>query len=284
MPAIVTRLEDAVDELAGSSRWIKGNAGTVELLKSEKFDFKSKAAAELVEIAMLFYQNSPEDRKDISAFILAMVEAGLALEFEVGKVPDNLPLGSLIADYSARNGAESLFEKMAELGFVKRLGEQRLSAVLASSMGCSVSIAKSLIAAGANPKAQGKNGNALHALVSASHGCESVDLETKVKMAQTLIALGVPLEARDEYGLTPLMDCNLPEIAKVFLDAGANVNARTDDGATPILLARDDRVALMLLRAGADLRAKTKDDNVRDRARNRHWPATLAWLNAHDIR
>jgi Domain of unknown function (DUF6438) len=245
MPAVVTSLEDAVDKLAGSDRWIKGNAETVALLKSEKFDFKSKAAAKLVETSMLFNQRSPEDSKDISAFISAMIDAGLLLEFEVGKAPDNLPLGALIADYSARNGAEFLFEKIAKLGYVKRLSEKRLSDAFTSSMGCSAIIARSLISAGANPKAKGENGNALHELVNTYGGCEKVDLETRVQMAQTLIALGVPLEAHNENASTPLMGCDIPEIVQVFLAAGANVNARNEDGATPLLMASDDRVALM---------------------------------------
>lgn len=39
----------------------------------------------------------------------------------------------------------------------------------------------------------------------------------------------------------------------------------------------------MLMRAGADARVRTKTASVRDIARRWHYPATLAWLDAHGI-
>ncbi len=41
MPPVVTQLEEAVDELAGTARWIKGGDGLVEALKAERYNFRS---------------------------------------------------------------------------------------------------------------------------------------------------------------------------------------------------------------------------------------------------
>lgn len=39
----------------------------------------------------------------------------------------------------------------------------------------------------------------------------------------------------------------------------------------------------MLLRAQADAKVRTPIQSVRDIAKRWHWPATLAWLDAHGI-
>ena len=44
MPPVITDLENAVDSLAGTDRWIAGGDGLVEALRAEKFDFQSYAA------------------------------------------------------------------------------------------------------------------------------------------------------------------------------------------------------------------------------------------------
>ena len=115
--------------------------------------------------------------------------------------------------------------------------------------------------------------------------CSDVSRDVRADMALTLVALGVPLEGRDDtLGWTPLMGCNDPEVAAILLKAGANPNARGEDGTTPILSVDDDRVAVLLLRAGADPKTKDDDGMVRDQATKNRWPATLAWLDAHGIK
>ena len=44
MPPVITDLENAVDSLARTDRWIAGGDGLVEALRAEKFDFQSYAA------------------------------------------------------------------------------------------------------------------------------------------------------------------------------------------------------------------------------------------------
>jgi len=287
MPASVTALEDAVDALAETDRWVRGNAGTIALLKAQGFDFRSKAAAELVQAAIELNTWPPDNASTRELIRAAMVE-GLVLDTtivagESSRSKDVQAIGTLIAQYAAQTGDEMLFDEMDSRGYVDRMSKRGLNDTFAYGTGCSARIAKALVAAGASPKAQGSDGNALHALRSSYGPCPSAEIGKRVEMARILIALGVPLEARDELGWTPLMGCDDPEIAQVLLNAGADANAQDKDGTTPILSVDDDRVAILLLRAGANPRAKDKDGTVRDQARKYHWPATLSWLDAHGI-
>lgn len=145
-------------------------------------------------------------------------------------------------------------------------------------------MAKALVKAGADPAATYEGGTALTALRESGSGCEGLGEERLVEMARTLIDLGVPLEARDDIHRTVLMGCDSPGLARLLIARGADVNARDDVGTTPVLATSDDRVALILLRAGADARAKNKYGSVREQAVAGHWPATLAWLDAHGVR
>ena len=80
------------------------------------------------------------------------------------------------------------------------------------------------------------------------------------------------------------MGSNDPAVAQVLLKAGANPNAKDDDGTTVVLSLDDDRAVITLLRSGADPKAKDGDGTLRQQARKRHWPGTLAWLDEHRIK
>lgn len=287
MPRSVTALEDAVDSLAETQRWVHGNAGTVALLKAEGFDFRSKSAAEMVAYAIEL-NRWPKSQSGANELIRAAMAAGLdpSLPVNVGSrqaKPDTVPIGTLIAGYAAETGDEKLFDDMARLGPVGRMNKRELDAAFVTAMGCSAKIARALIAAGASPKASGDGGNALHAVRDSNGDCADAPKERRLEMARALVALGVPLEARDSLGWTPLMACDDPELVPVLLKAGANPNAHSPKGTTPLLSIDDDRVAILLLRAGADPRAKDHNGTVLEQARKYHWPATLEWLAAHGI-
>jgi hypothetical protein len=68
------QLEDAIDRLAGSERWVKGNAETLAALEAERWDFKSHAAANaLARLAAL----------GNSQVALDLVHAGVPLDGNV---------------------------------------------------------------------------------------------------------------------------------------------------------------------------------------------------------
>ena len=75
---------------------------------------------------------------------------------------------------------------------------------------------------------------------------------------------GADLQARDEWGSTPLMWAagynENPEVLQALLNAGADLEARNKDGRTPLMSAagynENPEVVLALLDAGADATAK----------------------------
>jgi len=289
MPASVTELEKAVDEVAGTARWVRGDGETVALLKAEGFDFRSETAAEMV-LAATRLSHVARNRADVRALISAAIGEGLDLSMPVNVAPNNSrktmrPIGVAIVGYAADVGDGELFDQMVRRGAVAAMTKAELGKALATGAGCSTLIAKALVAAGADPKATGKGSNALNAMRQSWGPCSDVSREVRADMARTLVALGVPLEGRDDMlGWTPLMGCNDPDVAAILLEAGANPNARDEDGTTPILSVDDDRVAVLLLRAGADPKVKDDDGTVRNQAVKHNWPATLVWLDAHGIK
>jgi hypothetical protein len=62
MPQEVRDLEKAVDEVAGTARWVEGNAQTLSELDAAQFDFQSPAAAGLAAAAEAF-RISPAGRR-----------------------------------------------------------------------------------------------------------------------------------------------------------------------------------------------------------------------------
>lgn len=289
MPASITALEDAVDRVAETDRWVRGNAGTIALLKAEGFDFRSKQAAEMVQAAMLL-NSWPRGGIGAEPFIMGALAEGLDLTLPVPHPASDrekamVSIGSLITRYAAENGRDMLFEEMVRRGQLAKMEHTQLDGALAGGAGCNVKIARALVAAGANPAARNDQGNALHALRDHYGPCQDSGSAAMLEAAQALIALGVPLEARDDLGWTVIMGVNDPALANLLLKAGADPNARDEkDGTTPVLSVDDDRVILTLLQAGADPNVKDYQGTLRQQAVKRNWPATLRWLDAHGVK
>ena len=81
-----------------------------------------------------------------------------------------------------------------------------------------------------------------------------------------LIQAGADVNAKNEYGWTPLMIAaieNTPEVLKVLIEAGADVNAKNKDGVTALMPAArnnsNPEVLKVLLEAGADAKAKNNE-------------------------
>jgi ankyrin repeat protein len=69
------------------------------------------------------------------------------------------------------------------------------------------------------------------------------------EIARMLIDAGADVNIQDENGLTPLHWCaykNLPEILRMLLDAGADVNIQDEKGKRPYEVARTQEVKKLL--------------------------------------
>lgn len=94
--------------------------------------------------------------------------------------------------------------------------------------------------------------------------CKSGDTQT----IADLINKGADVNARNEYGLTPLIiacDNNNPEAVSLLLEHGADVNAQDDSGRTPLMIAvqsSDGDIVSLLISRGSDINARDEGGNT----------------------
>ncbi|MFT3975741.1 MAG: DUF6438 domain-containing protein [Sphingomonas bacterium] len=276
MPQEVRDLEEAVDEVAGTARWVHGNAQTLDELDAAHFDYRSRAGAMLMAAAMSKFSGY-RPSEGIEALLLGLLDRGVPLDTKI----NGDTLGSALVRVAAMQGSEALFDELIANGALATAPRATLNQAIVQ-VGCSPKIARALVKAGADPSTAGNEGTALTALRGSVPICDGHP-DKMIEMARVLIKLGMPMEARDSLGWTALMGCDSPELAQLLLASGANPNARDKNGTTPLLSTSDDRVALILLRAGADPRARDENGSVRAQAVKGHMPASLAWLDAHGI-
>ncbi|MFC4256220.1 hypothetical protein GRI97_11180 [Altererythrobacter xixiisoli] len=288
MPASVTALQDMIDRLAGTRRWIIGNVDTVAAMKAEGLDL---ASPQVANIAAQAIRNSWGDRNrtpDIAQFLTRLVDAGARLDLPVdGSAEDmdagSIPLGRMIALFAARFGEEGLFAQMASRGYVASMTGAERDTAFANAAGCSAAIARTLLSNGADPHAQSENGNAWHALGEVYGVCHAAGETRRAELAEVLIAAQVSPGRANGQRRIPLHNIESPAVVRGLIRAGADLDAKGSGGETPLMTTQDDRVALILLRAGADPHAGASVGALRARAREYHWPATLAWLDAKGL-
>ena len=93
--------------------------------------------------------------------------------------------------------------------------------------------------------------------------CSYLYAKNQAAIVSALIAAGADLEARDQYGATPLnwaAGYGCAECVTLLLKAGAKVMARNLKGATPLHVA-GPKIAPLLIAAGADINAVDANGN-----------------------
>lgn len=84
-------------------------------------------------------------------------------------------------------------------------------------------------------QAHWEDGNVLCQLRSRYGRCDRAGSSKRAEMPAALIALGVPLQACDGIGWTPLMGCNDHAMAQTPLKARTDPNAKDRKGTTVVL-------------------------------------------------
>ena len=109
-----------------------------------------------------------------------------------------------------------------------------------------------------------------------------ISYETDVKIARMLVNAGLDVNARDEDGATALFYASNDFGVKTLVQLGADVNARDNDGWTPIFQAYNGNVVRALVRAGAkiDIEDSDGDSPLIWAAFNARWDAYRALVEA----
>lgn len=286
MPDVVKTLENEVDRVAGTARWVTGDATTVPGLIAEGLDPRSPAAVALAQTATMGKGEQ---------VVLDLLAAGLPLDAmaQREREPRARPLGEALLSDALRVGQPRLALALIARGWLPKLpAAERASLFAENAGGCDPEVAKALVAAGTDPNAHASakakmiglngGGTALHALRAPYSGCGAgID---RSALAKALVALGADPNATDAEGETPIYGVEDPALLATFLAAGARADVKNRNGNSPAFGSETDLIVLTLLDAGADPHGKGEGKTLPMIAGERDMPATAAWLAAHGIR
>ena len=270
MPAVITELEDAVDSLARTERWIKGSSGLVQALQLEAYDFHSFNAQLLFKEALTRGQ---------AATVREMLAAGLPLNPlpapkspEPGTVVPFKHVGWLTA---ASDHPETL-QLLLSAGASKKDQADKDLALAGAARAGKIDAVRALIAYGANPNADLSERTVTGSVGGMTYegpGAGSVLIYAadsgNPEVVREILRYHPKLEMRDREGKTAMFaagdyrgedeEDGRVECVRLLAEAGADVNARDNDGNTPLHEIFLTEVEEELLKLGADVNARNKD-------------------------
>jgi ankyrin repeat protein len=247
MPEVVTELEDKIDQLAETEKWLKETSQTWPSLISEHWDFRADTDENRTLFASVAGTGSAEL---IDAFLAAGTPA-LTMDKQ----------GASPVVNAAENGYLDLVRRM--IGNRRRVPPELLFRSLrAAAHSGNVNLIEFLIAKGANVNAQSSNPDDRESvLIGAASRCQT-------DAVQELLRYHPEIDVQDYNGNSALSrmleSCPATEdvdgIFELLVSAGANVNLKNQQGQTPLFKACFNPHSVGLLaKAGADL--DVKDEN-----------------------
>jgi ankyrin repeat protein len=270
MPEVITELEDAVDELARTKRWIKGGDGLVPALKAEGYNFQSYEAPVMLKEAATRVE---------ATTVQQLLAADVPLKpFAAPKPKDEytgIPFEH-VGWLAAAGGSADTLRVLIGAGASKEDQSDKDLALVNAARSGSIEAVRALIADGANPNAdlskltvtEGGGGMTIQGQGAGSvliYAAESGNPE----VVREILRYHPKLEARDREGKTALFhageyrykdeDGARVECVKLLAEAGANVNARDNRGDTPLHGIFLTDVEEELLKLGADVNARNND-------------------------
>ncbi|PJG45483.1 hypothetical protein CAF53_22350 [Sphingobium sp. LB126] len=292
MPAAVTDLEKAVDELAGTARWVRGTQALIPLLENEHFDFASADAAELLVEGV--QGNADED------LLVALFDRGAPLSVPVGRDGstsqpggDEAPAGIRLLEGSIKAGRPKLFSRLASTGWLDRLGKDAAAQLFAQNAGgCSADLVDAVASAGVdidapetiNPNADAREAQGGTALMKlgTSYGCK--DETRRLAAAERLIAKGANPNRIDSLGRNSLYGVENVALLDLLLQHGADATIKDREGLSMIFGSWTDDIVIRLIEAGASPVGNYGFDSNRtllEETKARRMPKVAAWLASH---
>jgi len=287
MPKAVKELEEAIDRLAGTDRWVNGTADLIPWLEKTHFDFHSNQAAVLAVDAEATHADE--------ATVIALIERGAPLDqtaLPSMPLPGNAVVAgiSLIED-SIRRGHAEVFKRMVKGGWLDRLGKAKAAASFADlAAGCSPAMVDAAADAGVDidfavshpsqDKDEPQERTALAMLED--WGCTQNEA-ARLPTAERLLARGANPNHRDSLGRTPLYGVHRLDVLNLLLAHGADATAKSKDGNSMLFGSWDEAVILRLLQAGASPRGRYGDDGrtLAQMAKAQNMASVTKWLAAH---
>jgi ankyrin repeat protein len=273
MPSVIAELEDEVDAVAHTDRWIEGGDGLVAALRAENFDFVSYDAQVILEEAAARGQ---------TATVRELLAAGVPLKPLPAPNIDN-PYGGPFGEVrllTAASGHPDTLQVFLDAAASKDDQNDKDRALDGAARAGKLEAVRALIAYGANPNVdlsklwRTSNGlwspGADASMTVGGEGAGSVLIDAvrsgNLEVVKEILHYGPNLEARDRKGKTALFaagesmnngeDGESVECVRVLAKAGAKVDARDKDGNTLLHKTYLVDVQEELLRLGADVNAR----------------------------
>lgn len=291
MPHSVRDLEEAVDRVAGTARWVNGNAALISWLARQRFDFHSAQASEL---AVAGEQGNADE-----AMVLALIDHGASLDVPVDDSPfPRKPAGgyelagALLIKATIRRGHARVFQRLAEEGWLVRWGKAKAVEEFAEqAAGCSPDLVDAVAATGIDIDAaehpvamgdlQGPQGLTALNELGATYVCASNE-DARVQTARRLLAHGANPNHRDSDGHTPLYEVENLGLLNLLLTNGADATLKSDTGESLVFGSWTDAIVLRLLQAGASPVGHYEDGKtLLQEAAIRKMPQVAKWLAEH---
>jgi hypothetical protein len=269
MPSVIVELEDEVDAVARTERWIEGGNGLVAALRAEKFDFASYDAQ------VILYETAARGQTTTVRELLA---AGVPLKPLPAPTTDN-PYGGPFGKVRLLTAASwhpDTLRVFLDLGASKEDQEDKDRALDGAASAGKLEAVLALIAYGANPNADfsklwSTGGGLFSASVTVggeAAGSVLIDAARSgnPEVVKEILRYRPNLEARDRKGKTALYaagestssdeDGDPVECVRMLAKAGASVDGRDKDGNTLLHKTWLIDVQEELLRLGADVNAR----------------------------
>jgi len=270
MPAVITDLENHIDEFARTERWIKGTDGLVPALQDEKFEFATFDAQVMLKEAASRGQSDT---------VRQLLEAGVPLESipapALSDPDDGVPFEN-VGWLNAASGHLDALQVLIKAGASKNDQTDKDLALAGAAATGDIESVRALIAYGANPNADLRKlivAEVGPGLTSSSPGEGSVLIYAarsgNPDVVREILRFHPQLEAREHDGKTAMFAAGdyrdsdkegaRVECVRLLAQAGADVNAHDNDGNTPLHRTFLTDVEEELLRLGADVNARSND-------------------------
>jgi len=280
MPESVTDLEIAIDRVANTRKWIKGNEDTVPSLKREGWNFKTAEAAEVLARAsqegnsklvkallaegVALSGTADEDNSPLAAAAASGNRASVKMLIEAGAGKDDPSVKAEALGAAARSGDIELVRMLLEYGADPKLpinSREGPSTVLMWAATSGVpEIVETILATHPDVNARDERGHtAVWYISEANTYWDEKHHADRSRVVHLLAKAGADLNSQDEEGNVALHTAYGADVARALIEDGANVNIKNANSETPLMRNFSVEVAKLLVTAGADIHARNND-------------------------
>ena len=286
IPDTVTAAETAIDDLAGTDRWIHVTPDGLADLDALHFNYAGAPGAALLI-------NVLSDDQSDNAVVSALLDRHVSL---AGSAPSSDPdTVKLPLDAALETGRSDIVPALIKAGALLKDGKPdpaRIdSALQAAVRNSDIDDVKTFGAM--HPALTYPYAYTDYSTDPSTDRTKDIsvlflidpDNDNAAAIYQYLLSLGADPKARDQDNSTLLLKLgNNVEIAKSLIGLGVDVNAKDNDGDTALLQVGNEDAALLLLQAGADTGVQNDfGDDIFSQADFNDWSKVQVWLKAHQV-